>query len=235
MVDKLSVIIKYFSDFLYLFFPSVCEACGQSLRQNEGVVCIKCLFDLPRTDYFNNPDNPVINLFAGRLKLEKATALFSFQKGSRFRKLLHNLKYKNKPEIGILLGRELGAEMKKSGNFSDIDVIIPVPLHTKRLKERGYNQSEMIGRGISEVTSIPQYTNVFFRNEYTKTQTKMTREERWKNVSGKFVVENAEFIENKHVMLVDDVITTGSTLEACGEILLNTKGLKLSIAILAKA
>jgi competence protein ComFC len=177
----------------------------------------------------------ILHLFAGRLKLEKATALFSFQKGSRFRKLLHSLKYKNKPEIGVLLGRELGAEMKKSGNFKNIDAIIPVPLHSKRLKERGYNQSEQIGHGISEILGIPQYTDVFFRNEYTKTQTRMNREERWNNVSGKFNVKNSEKIQNKHVLLVDDVITTGSTLEACGEILLQTEGLKLSIAVLAQA
>lgn len=174
-------------------------------------------------------------MFAGRIKLEKATALFTFQKGSRFRKLLHGLKYKHKPEIGILLGRELGAEMLKSGNYNDVDIIIPVPLHTKRLKERGYNQSEMIGKGISEILNIPVLTDILIRNEYTQTQTKMTREERWNNVSGKFVLTLPEKIEGKHVMLVDDVITTGSTLEACGEILLNAKDLKLSIAVLAKA
>lgn len=228
-------IFKYFSDFAYLFFPEICEACGISLRKNEGIICIKCLYELPRTDFCYFEDNMILHLFAGRLKLEKATALFSFQKGSRFRKLLHSLKYKNKPEIGVLLGRELGAEMKKSGNFKNIDAIIPVPLHSKRLKERGYNQSEQIGHGISEILGIPQYTDVFFRNEYTKTQTRMNREERWNNVSGKFNVKNSEKIQNKHVLLVDDVITTGSTLEACGEILLQTEGLKLSIAVLAQA
>ncbi len=228
-------LLQYFKDFGFLFFPSVCSACGVPLRLNEGIICIKCLYELPRTDYCNDDENIIVQLFAGRIKLEKATALFSFHKGSRFRKLLHSLKYNKKPEIGILLGRELGAEMVKSKNYSDIDAVIPVPLHPKRQKQRGYNQSEMIGKGIAEIMNIPLFTDVFFRNEYTQTQTRMTREERWENVSGKFKLENTEKIHDKHVLLVDDVVTTGSTLEACGEILLGVQRLKLSIAVLAKA
>jgi ComF family protein len=134
-----------------------------------------------------------------------------------------------------VLGKELGAAMRSSGNFKDIDFIIPVPLHPKRQKQRGYNQSEMIAQGISVVTDIPMLTDVLVRNVETVTQTKMTREERWKNVSGKFVIHDQDIIINKHVLLVDDVVTTGSTLEACGEILLSVKGLKLSIGVLAEA
>lgn len=226
---------QYYRDFIFLFFPNSCEACRTPLHFNEETICVKCLYELPRTDFCYDNENFIMNLFSGRLKLEKATALFSFHKGSRFRKLLHNLKYKSKPEIGLILGKELGAEMLESGNYSDIDAIIPVPLHEKRLKERGYNQSEEIGKGISVVTKIPMHTDVFYRAEYTKTQTKMTRDERWKNVSGKFTIKNIEKIENKHILLVDDVVTTGSTLEACGEVLLKVKGLKLSIAVLANA
>lgn len=225
----------YIIDFLHLFYPLRCCACNKNLIENEKIICIKCLYDLPRTDFCFDEDNMIINLFAGRLRLNRATALFHFEQGSRFRKLLHQLKYKNNFEIGILLGRELGAEMIKSKKFDSLDAIIPVPLHAKRKKERGYNQSEMIGKGISEVLKVPQLTDVFLRNEYTKTQTQMTREERWKNVSGKFVVEKSHLIENKHILLVDDVVTTGSTLEASGDILLNVKGLSLSIAVLAKA
>lgn len=231
----MKILLKYLRDFSCLFYPNSCEACITPLKLNENVICTKCLYELPRTDFCYDNENFIMQLFAGRLRLERAVALFSFQKGSRFRKLLHSLKYKNKPEIGVLLGKELGAEMIKSGNFLDIDYIIPVPLHPKRQKERGYNQSEAIGKGISQVTGISLCTDVFFRNVYTKTQTKMTRDERWQNVSGKFVVKQVEKIENKHILLVDDVVTTGSTLEACGEILLNVKGLKLSIAVLANA
>jgi ComF family protein len=193
------------------------------------------LYELPRTDYCYDDDNFIVQLFTGRIKIEKATALFTFQKGSKFRKLLHSLKYRGKSEIGILLGKELAAEMLSSKNYSDIDYIIPVPLHPKRQKQRGYNQSEMIGVGMSKVLKIPMLTEVLIRNLETVTQTKMTKDERWKNVSGKFIISDGEILKNKHVLLVDDVVTTGSTLEACGEVLLTIEGLKLSIAVLAKA
>lgn len=234
-MNILRKIVKYFEDFIFLFYPPVCNACRAPLNINEDAICTKCLYELPRTDFFYDDENAIVHLFAGRIKLEKGTALFHFEQGSRFRKLLHYLKYHQKPEIGVLLGKELGAEMLKSNNFSDIDVVIPVPLHPKRKKQRGYNQSEKIGEGISKVMGIPQYTDVFIRNEYTQTQTRINREERWKNVSGKFKIENNAKIENKHILLVDDVVTTGSTMEACGEILQTVKGLKLSIAVLAKA
>ena len=218
-----------------MFFPTVCEACGASLHKHENPICFKCLYELPRTDYYYDDDNYIVQLFTGRIKIEKATALFTFQKGSKFRKLLHSLKYRGKSEIGILLGKELAAEMLSSKNFSDIDYIIPVPLHPNRQKQRGYNQSEMIGVGMSMVLKIPMLTDVLIRNLETVTQTKMTKDERWKNVSGKFIISDGEILKNKHVLLVDDVVTTGSTLEACGEVLLTIEGLKLSIAVLAKA
>ncbi|MDD2634136.1 MAG: ComF family protein [Bacteroidales bacterium] len=226
---------EYIEDFWFLIFPYVCEACGVALGKNEPPVCFNCLYEIPRTDYCVNEDNPITHLFTGRIKIERGTALFHFYKGSRFRKLLHALKYRQKPEIGILLGKELGAEILSSGNYNDIDYIIPVPLHPKRQKQRGYNQSEMIGKGISSVTGIPMLIDVLLRNVETITQTKMTREERWHNVSGKFIIKNGNKIQNKHVLLIDDVVTTGSTLEACGETLLNVQELKLSIAVLAEA
>ena len=140
-----------------------------------------------------------------------------------------------KPEIGVLLGKELGAEMLSSGNFSDIDYIIPVPLHPNREKKRGYNQSERIAYGISVVTKIQVLTGVLVRNTDTKTQTKMNKEERWQNVSGKFVLTDNDILRGKHVLLVDDVLTTGATTEACGSTLLSVEGLRLSIAVLARA
>lgn len=135
----------------------------------------------------------------------------------------------------MLLGKELGAEMLSSGNFSDIDYIIPVPLHPNREKKRGYNQSERIASGISAVTKIPVLTGVLVRNTDTKTQTKMNKEERWQNVSGKFVLADSEILKGKHVLLVDDVVTTGATTESCGTVLLSVEGLRLSIAVLARA
>ena len=227
-------LINYFQDFLFLIFPAHCEACGNVLFKNEEVVCIKCLYELPRTKFSFDKDNPILNLFAGRLPLTSATALYSFQKDSKFRKLLHHLKYKNKPEIGILLGKELASEMKLSNNFNDIDFIIPVPLHPKRKKWRGYNQSEEIAKGISAVLNIPVAADNFIRNVETETQTKKTKDERWQNVSGKFKIVDEKLFENKHLLLVDDVLTTGATLEACGEMLVQIKGVKLSVGVLAK-
>lgn len=228
-------IVEYLSDFWFLLFPKNCEACGRALTRNEEVLCLECLFELPRTHFCNNLENPIMQMFTGRMRLERATALFSFQKGSRYRKLLHSLKYHHKPEIGVFLGKELGAEMLNSGNFSDVDYIIPVPLHPNREKKRGYNQSERIGSGISEVTKVPVLTGVLIRNVETQTQTKMNKEERWQNVSGKFVLTDSEILKGKHVLLVDDVITTGATTESCGSVLLGVEGLRLSIAVLAKA
>lgn len=228
-------IVEYLSDFWFLLFPKNCEACGRALTRNEEILCFDCLFELPRTHFCKDLENPIMQMFTGRMRLERATALFAFQKGSRYRKLLHSLKYHHKPEIGVLLGKELGAEMLSSGNFADIDYIIPVPLHPNREKKRGYNQSERIGSGISAVTKIPVLTGVLIRNVETQTQTKMNKEERWQNVSGKFVLTDAEILKGKHVLLVDDVITTGATTESCGSVLLSVEGLRLSIAVLAKA
>ena len=227
-------LFEYISDFWAIIFPDVCEACGNILYKNESVICTKCLYDLPRTDYCYDDKNPIIQLFVGRLHLKRATALFSFHKGSKFRKLLHSLKYNSKPEIGILLGKELGNEMLKSNNFNDIDIIVPVPLHQKRQKARGYNQSEMIAVGISEIMKIPVSIDNLMRNVETTTQTKMKQDERWQNVSGKFIVKNLQEFENKHILLIDDVLTTGSTIEACGEVLEKIKGLRLSVGVLAK-
>ena len=234
-VSSMNRIIEYLTDFWFLLFPKNCEACGRALSRGEEVICFDCLYELPRTHFCKEIDNPIMQLFAGRIRLERATALFYFQKGSKFRKLLHSLKYRHKPEIGVLLGKELGAEMLSSGNFSDIDYIIPVPLHPNRQKKRGYNQSERIAAGISSVTKVPVLVDVLLRNTDTQTQTKMNREERWQNVSGKFVVADNERLKGKHVLLVDDVVTTGATTESCGEALLSVDGLRLSIAVLARA
>ena len=227
--------LEYLSDFWFLLFPKNCEACCRALSRGEELLCFDFLYELPRTHYCKELDNPILQLFDGRIRVEKATALFSFQKGSKFRKLLHSLKYRHKPEIGVLLGKELGAEMLASGNFSDIDYIIPVPLHPNREKKRGYNQSERIASGISAVTKIPVLTGVLVRNTDTKTQTKMNKDERWQNVSGKFVLTDSEVLKDKHVLLVDDVLTTGATTESCGTALLSVVGLRLSSAVLARA
>lgn len=228
-------ILNWVNDFLFLIYPEQCEACGNSLVSGEYVLCTNCMVDMPITDYPKWDDNPVAQIFWGRQKIEMATALFYFNKGSRYQKLLHKLKYKNKPEIGIYLGRELGVSIQGSEYFSKIEGIVPVPLHKSRIKTRGYNQSERIAQGLSEATGWRVYNNLILRTKATETQTKKNKEERWKNVSGKFALNNPERAKGKHLILVDDVVTTGATLEACSEELLKIEGLKLYIAVLAKA
>jgi ComF family protein len=235
MQAHLSNIKIWLSDFVNLFYPDICEVCETSLVSGEQVICMNCLADMPYTNYQNDSENPVFQLFWGKVKVEMATALFYFAKGSKYRKLLHKLKYKGKREIGVFLGRELGARINSSHFFKNIDFVLPVPLHASRLKQRGYNQSGEIAVGISQVTGIPVKTDAIVRSEATETQTRKTRDERWKNVSGKFIVSNFDELRNRHILLVDDVVTTGSTLEAIVETLLQVDGLKVSIAVIAKA
>jgi ComF family protein len=230
----LKKILQYLQDFFFIIYPRSCECCSNPLVHNENILCSKCLVEMPRSVYFDNEKNPILTLLAGRVPIKSAISLFSFTKDSNYRKLLHKLKYKNKPEIGILLGEELGAEMKKHEIFSQIDFIVPVPLHSRRQKWRGYNQSEKIADGISNITKIPVLTNNFIRNKETTTQTRKSKEERWQNVSGKFLIKDKDVLKNKHILIVDDVLTTGATIEACAEELLKIENLSLSIAVLAK-
>ena len=224
-----------FADFFHLLYPDVCAACGQRLVNQEKVICTRCLVDLPRTNFYNQKDNPVSQLFWGRVNIQNATALFRFQKGSRFQDLLHLLKYKGRQDVGVELGRQLGYELKKSELFNMAEVVIPVPLHPKREKKRGYNQAECIANGIAESMGIEVQTMNLVRNVETQTQTKKTRIERWKNVDSIFELIQPEKLQKKQTLLVDDVVTTGATLEACSQALLKAEGVKINIATLAMA
>jgi ComF family protein len=225
--------INFIRNFTALLFPKQCEACGNALQGNEHVLCVPCIYHLPRTNYWNEAGNTMEQLFWGKLRIEHACALFFFGKGSRYRKLLHKLKYNGKREIGIELGRRLGMELKTAPLYHGIDVIVPVPLHPKKQRKRGYNQSEQIARGIAEITGWPVDATSLTRQLFTATQTRKTRMERWKNVSEVFTVKHAEPLVGKHVLLVDDVITTGATLEACAQQLLHVNGCRVSMVTLA--
>jgi len=226
---------NWFSDFFNLFYPSVCAACGERLVTQENVICTHCLVDIPRTNFYDQADNPVSQLFWGRAKIENATALFRFHKGSRFQHLLHLLKYKGRKDVGIELGRQLGFELKKSELYKSVEIVIPVPLHPKREKKRGYNQAECISIGIAESMGIEIQARNLIRNTATETQTKKSRIERWKNVDSIFSIKQPELLKNKHILVVDDVVTTGATLEACAQALLRVEGIRVSIAALAMA
>ncbi len=222
-------------DFLSLLFPRLCYACGNHLMRNEKLICTECFVLMPRTNYHLDENNAVAQLFWGRCKIEKATAFSFYNRGSRIRNLVHNLKYRGIEEIGYELGRIYGTVLFDSGFTSGIDLIIPVPLHPSKKRQRGFNQSDLISEGLSEATGLPVNVKILERNVMTGTQTRKSRFERWMNVEGIFTVTDPISIEGKHILLVDDVITTGSTLESCVNELLRIEGVKVSLVALAVA
>lgn len=228
------LITRYFRDFFNLFFPDLCVVCNNHLLNQEELICTKCLYQLPKTNFHKQVDNPVSQLFWGRTKIEYATGLFSFYKGSKYQSMMHQFKYHGKKEIGYILGKYFGHQIKESV-FREIDVIIPVPLHITKLKKRGYNQSEWLAKGLAESMNKKLDTKSLVRKVATETQTRKSRYDRWKNVERIFEIEDHKKLEGKHVLIVDDVVTTGSTLEACINVVLKIKDTKVSIATLAVA
>src|ERR1051326_888561 len=218
------------NDFLSLIFPKVCAACGKSLFKSEESICTYCLYHLPKTNFHLYTDNPVVKLFWGRTNIYSASSLYSFSKGSKVQHLIHLLKYRGKKEIGQTIGKYYGKELKVAPMFSSADVVIPVPLHLQKLKKRGYNQSEMFAQGIAESMNAETSGEILIRTFASETQTKKSRFARWKNVEEVFKVILPEKIKGKHILLVDDVITTGATLEACANKILEVPGTKVSVA-----
>jgi ComF family protein len=222
------------SDFLGLFFPRICASCNDNLFRNEKLLCTRCLYELPKTNYQNDPENEVAQMFWGRVPVKHAMAYCYFHKKGHLQTLLHKLKYKGQKEIGYELGKMMGYDLLNS-SFSEIDIIIPVPLHNSKLRKRGYNQSECIANGISAIMNAPVDHASLSRAIANPTQTKKHRYDRWSNVEGIFTLANSEKITNKHILLVDDVVTTGATLEACVTALLRAENVQVSIAALGKA
>jgi len=231
----MSFFIDLFDDFISLLFPRLCYACGNHLLRNENLICTECYVVIPRTNYHTESENPVAQLFWGRCMIEKAAAFSFYNKGSRIRNLIHNLKYKGIREIGFELGRIYGLSLKSSGFMNDIDLIIPVPLHPLKKKSRGFNQSDLISSGVADVTNVPIDTETLIRDTVTATQTNRSRYDRWTNVEGIFSVTNPENIMGRHILLVDDVITTGSTIESCANELLKIEGVRVSVIALGFA
>ncbi|MBO4581635.1 MAG: ComF family protein [Bacteroidales bacterium] len=225
----------FFKDFFHLFYPSYCCGCGTSLVNGEKVICLQCLQNLPLTHFHLQKNNMVEKTLMGRIPYERATAYCYFQKGSIIQHAIHQLKYKGNWEVGVILGEMMGQTLMESPDFANIDIIIPIPIHPKKQAKRGYNQSEMIGKGLQKSMHKPLDTTSFIRLKNTSSQTKKTRYSRWKNVEDIFRVIHPENLQNKHILLIDDVITTGSTLEAAAACLLRTNNVKISIACLACA
>lgn len=233
---KHTLLIKdWLGSFLSLLFPRCCVVCGRPLAKGEECLCTMCNIELPRTDYHLRKDNPVEKLFWGKVPLERATSFYFYRKGSDFRQILHQLKYGGQKGIGAIMGRYMAAELQQSGFFEGVDVILPVPLHKKKQQIRGYNQSEWIARGITAVTGIPIDTEAVVRRKNTETQTRKSSLERWENVEGIFELHHAEALAGKHILIVDDVLTTGATAVECASCLTGIEGIRISVLTLAVA
>jgi len=218
---------------LHILFPHVCDGCGSDIIDEESNLCMKCIGALPETNFHLHANNPVEKIFWGRLPVVSATAQFYFTKESLMQHLMHQLKYRGNKELGKQLGRLMGYDLKKANRFDKLDYLIPLPLFASKERRRGFNQATILCEGIAEVMNTEIALDVIVRTQYTETQTKKGRIERWQNMEGKFELANPAAIAGKHVLLVDDVVTTGATLEACGHELLKATGVKLSIATLA--
>ncbi|MDZ7742821.1 MAG: phosphoribosyltransferase family protein [Bacteroidota bacterium] len=225
--------IMYFDDLLSLLYPRVCINCGNSLFKGEEVICTFCRFKLPRTNYHLLRDNPVHRAFWGRADTEAATAFLYFSKGGMVQRLLHHLKYRGRKDAGIYLGRLFAYELQRSRLYEKLDTLVPVPLHPRKQRLRGYNQSEQIAAGIGKVLKIELMKEVLIRKEFTETQTRKSRYQRWLNVGEMFDVKKPELLEGRHIMLVDDVITTGATLEACIQALSKIRDVTIYIGTIA--
>lgn len=229
------VIKQLARDFADLAFPNMCLGCGTPLNDSEHFVCIGCLALLAPTGMHLTEPNEVTDLFMNKTIIEHGCSYFKYIKNGLLQRLIHDLKYRNQPDVGILLGRTAAYGLKRSGIFNDVDCIVPVPLHPRKLKKRGYNQSEKIAVGMSQVLDIPIDTNVLIKTTYNETQTKKHRYERFLNSQNLFKAQILPEHCNKHFLIVDDVLTTGSTLESCINEIKTIPDAKVSVFTLARA
>lgn len=216
-----------------LFYPHLCAGCGSDILENNSFLCHPCYRELPHTNFAASEGNPVEKIFYGRIPIEAAMCEFYFAKHSSIQNLIHEFKYNGNKEVAKFLGNIMGASIRRSNRFDGISAIIPLPLYREREKKRGYNQAELLCRGISEVYEAPVFDKAVIRIKNTESQTKKRRVQRWENVVGGFAIVDEEVIAGKHVLLVDDVITTGATMEACASALLKVPGTRVSVALLA--
>ena len=224
-----------FQDLVNLFFPKVCLSCTNLLMDNEVYICTNCRHDLPLTNFhFEDPDQ-VKKVFYGRVKLENATSLLRFQKKGIVQQLMHNLKYKGHQEVGKFLGEWLGEELRSIAKYNEIDVVIPVPLHRRKLRKRKFNQVSLFANEIANSLNAKCLENVLIKTNNAASQVKKNRLARWNSNDEIFSIQNLSLIDSKHVLLVDDIITTGATIEACANQLLKAKNVKISVASMAIA
>ncbi|WP_210462571.1 ComF family protein [Rufibacter roseolus] len=223
-----------YHDFLALLFPEDCRACGGDLAMGEEIICSHCRIKLPYTNFHLSPtDNPLHQVFWGRVPIQLAAAYLVFQEKGRVQRLLHQLKYKGQEEVGELLGRWFGAQLKTQEEFRAVEVVVPVPMHQSKERQRGYNQVLGFAKAIADHLELPLATDALRKNRLSATQTTKNRQARWEAMQQLYAIHRPEAIQGKHVLLVDDVITTGATIEACAQVLLKQGATAVSVASIA--
>ena len=225
--------MRFFKNIFYLFYPNICAACDNQLNDYENVLCLSCRYDLPLTNFINFTPNDIEQAFQGRVSIEFATSLLFYDREGIVQNLIHKLKYKGHQEIGVFLGNWLGNELLHCKRLPKLDYIVPVPLHKNRLKKRGFNQVTKFGEQLSKILAVPMSDSILLRKLDSGTQTLKQRIDRFKDLKEKFYIANNELFKEKHILLIDDVITTGATVEACVIKLQEIKGIKISIATMA--
>jgi len=227
--------VSLINDFLALLYPRACEACGDSLYKHEDTLCNYCVLNLPKSEFHLDSTNPLCNALAGRVPVQIGASFYLFEKSGRIQRLLHAIKYEGQKELAEFIGKNYAADLIGTGYLAGPAIILPIPLHKKKLRIRGYNQSEWFARGLSAGLGIPMDTDILQRSKHTATQTKKKKFERWENVEGIFEAVNAGQLQNKHVILVDDVVTTGATIESAWLAIKNIPGVKVSVLSIAFA
>lgn len=232
----LKAVQRYASGLFNLFYPHTCVACGQALLAGENVVCYRCVADMPETGFWKDSNNRLAQRFWGRVTIQGAAALYRFNKGSGVQQLIHELKYRGRKDVGEYAGRLTGHRLLEEGSvIKNIDLVVPVPLHWKKQRQRGYNQCDYFASGIAEVLGKPWLPDAVIRNSENVSQTQMDRFERWVNVASIFSIQNPAALSGKHILLVDDVMTTGATAEACLQAILSVPGTTASFVAIAAA
>lgn len=224
-----------FQSFFNLIYPRLCLSCEDNLAPKEAFLCIDCQLHLPKTNFHLSKENPFTEYFWGRVNVQTAAAMYYFSSKSGVQRLIHQLKYANKPMIAYSLGRLYGLELKQQPHYSSITAVVPVPLHPKKQHQRGYNQAAYFAKGLAESLAIHYWPNALERLVYTSTQTKKTRIERMNNVLEAFSVRDAQKLKGQHILIADDVLTTGATLEACAAKVLAVANTQVSLATIAIA
>lgn len=223
--------MKWISDLIDLIFPRTCVVCGELLSPQENDICINCLSTLPKIEKIHLDE--IEKSFWGKVEIERATSFMYYHKNSPYNNLIHRLKYKNRPDTGERLAFLAAKEIAESGFFDDIDAIVPLPLSKRKMRQRGYNQCDYIAKGLSRATGIPVIKNAVKRLKSNETQTHKSRDERWQNVEGIFALSDATLLEGKHILLIDDILTTGATLASCAKSIQEGCQCKISIFTLA--